>query len=54
MNHKVSRREFVMLAGAGSAAIAFGSPLFTRQSAEAASVPNAQMKAVLDQLAQAA
>ena len=48
--HKISRREFVLLAGAGGAAIAVGSPLLTR-SAEAASVPDAQMKAVLDQLA---
>lgn len=38
-----------MLAGAGSAAIALGSPFLTR-SAEAASTPDAQMKAVLDEL----
>jgi len=50
MNHKVSRREFVMLAGAGSAALALGIPLSTRE-AEAASAPDVQMKAVLDQLA---
>lgn len=49
MNNKVSRRQFVMLAGAGSAAIALGSPFLTR-SAEAASTPDAQMKAVLDEL----
>lgn len=39
-----------MLAGAGSAAIALGSPLLAR-SAVAASTPDAQMKAVLDGLA---
>lgn len=50
MNQKVSRREFVMLAGAGGAAIALGSPFLTR-SAEAVSAPDAQMKAVLDELA---
>jgi acetyl esterase len=50
VNQKVSRREFVMLAGAGGAAIALGSPFLTR-SAEAVSAPDAQMKAVLDELA---
>lgn len=39
-----------MLAGAGGAAIALGSPFLTR-SAVAASTPDAQMKAVLDELA---
>lgn len=50
MNHKISRREFVLFTGAGGAAIALGSPLLTK-SAEAASAPNAQMKAVLAELA---
>lgn len=39
-----------MLAGAGGAAIALGSPFLTR-SAEAVSAPDAQMKAVLEELA---
>lgn len=50
MDIKLARREFFMLAGAGSAAIALGSPLLTR-SAIAASTPDAQMKTVLDELA---
>lgn len=50
MSHKLSRRDFVVLAGAGGAAIALGSPLLSK-SAEAASTPDAQMKAVLDELA---
>ncbi len=50
MNQEISRRKFVMLTGAGTAAIALGSPLLTR-SVEAASTPDAQMKVVLDELA---
>lgn len=50
MNCKLARREFFALAGAGSAAIALGSPLLTR-SAIAPSTPDALMKAVLDGLA---
>lgn len=50
MNHKISRREFVLLTGAGGAAIALGSPFLTR-SVEAASTPDVQMQAVLDELA---
>lgn len=50
MDQKISRRELLILTGAGSAALAFGSPLLTR-SAKAASTPDAQMKAVLDELA---
>ncbi len=47
---KISRRNFVTLAGSGVAAITFGSPLLT-SSVEAASMPDAQMKAVIDELA---
>lgn len=50
MNQKISRRGFVTLAGSGVAAIALGSPILTR-SAGAVSTPDAQMKAVLDELA---
>ena len=46
---KISRRNFVTLAGTGVVAIAFGSPILTR-SVEAASMPDAQMKAILDEL----
>ncbi|WP_104905978.1 hypothetical protein [Nostoc sp. 'Lobaria pulmonaria (5183) cyanobiont'] len=48
MNQKISRREFATLAGSGVVAIALGSPLLA--SAEAVSTPDAQMKAVLDEL----
>lgn len=47
---KLSRRNFVTLTRSGVAAIAFGSPLLTK-SVEAASMPDAQMKAVIDELA---
>lgn len=50
MNHELSRRKFVLLTGAGAAAIALSNTLLT-ETAEAASTPNAQMKAVLDELA---
>lgn len=50
MNHKLSRRDFVVLAGAGSAAISLGNSLLAKP-AQAASTPDAQMKAVLDALA---
>ena len=49
MNQELSRRKFVLLTGAGAAAIALGSPLLT-ETADAASTPDAQMKAVLDEL----
>ena len=47
---KISRRNFVTIAGTGIIAIASGRPILTR-SVEAASMPDAQMKAVLDELA---
>lgn len=50
MDYRLARRDLFMLAGAGSTAIALGSPLLTR-SAIAASTPDAQMKAGLDELA---
>ena len=50
MKPKLSRREFALLTGAGGVAIALGSP-FLSKSAAAASTPDAQMKAVLDELA---
>lgn len=50
MNHKVSRRDFVVLTGVGGAAIALGNS-FLPKSADAASSPAAPMKAVLDELA---
>lgn len=50
MIYKISRRDLIVLAGAGGTAIALGSP-FLANSVEAASTPDAQMKAVLDELA---
>ena len=50
MSHKISRRDLIVLAGAGGTAIALSSP-FLANSVEAASTPDAQMKAVLDELA---
>jgi acetyl esterase len=50
VNYKISRRDLMVLAGAGGTAITLGNP-FTTNSAEAASTPTAQMKAVLDELA---
>ncbi|MEH2255845.1 alpha/beta hydrolase [Nostoc sp.] len=47
--NQISRREFATLAGSGVVAIALGSPLLAK-SAEAVSTPDAQMKAVLDEL----
>jgi acetyl esterase len=50
MTHKISRRNFALLTGAGGTAIALANPLATNFVA-AASTPEAQMKAVLDELA---
>jgi acetyl esterase len=49
MHHQISRRNFALLTGAGATAIALGNPAVV-QLAEAATTPEAQMKAVLDEL----
>jgi len=54
VNYKISRRNLIVLAGAGGTAIALGSPFVSNSasdSAEAASTPTTQMKTVLDELA---
>jgi acetyl esterase len=50
MQHQISRRNFALLTGAGATAIALGNPAVVK-SLEAATTPEAQMKAVLDELA---
>jgi len=50
MSYKISQRNLIVLAGVGGAAIALAIP-FVNNSAEAASTPTDQMKAVLDELA---
>ncbi|MCY7272784.1 MAG: alpha/beta hydrolase fold domain-containing protein, partial [Phormidesmis sp. CAN_BIN44] len=50
MNHKLSRREAILLTGASVGALAVGNSFLT-QTAEAASTPDAQTKALLDELA---
>jgi len=50
VNHKLSRREAILLTGASVGAIAIGNSFLT-PTAEAASTPDAQMKALLDELA---
>ena len=50
MNHKISRRNFALLTGTGVTAMALGSPSVI-ELVEAATTPEAQMKAVLDELA---
>jgi len=54
MSHKISRREFGLMTGVSGTAIALGFPLvtpFLTKSVQAASAPDTQMKAVLDELA---
>lgn len=46
----LSRRAFLTLTGVSGAAITLGSPLLAR-TADAIATPDAQMKAVLDELA---
>ena len=50
MPHPISRRNFALLTGAGATAIALGNPAVVKL-VEAATTPEAQMKAVLDELA---
>ena len=50
MNQEISRRKFVLLTGAGATALGLGSPLLSK-TALSAGAPDAQMKAVLDELA---
>ena len=50
MPHQISRRNFGLLTGAGATAIALGNPAVVKL-VEAATTPEAQMKAVLDELA---
>ena len=51
MRHQIiSRRNFALLTGAGATAIALGNPAVVKLAA-AATTPEAQMKAVLDELA---
>lgn len=49
LNYELSRRDALMLTGAGVTTIALGNSFLT-PTAEAASAPDAQMKAVLDEL----
>ena len=50
MPHQISRRNFGLLTGAGATAIALSNPLVVKL-VEAATTPEAQMNAVLDELA---
>ena len=50
MHDRISRRDFALLTGAGATAIVLGNPSAVKL-VEAATTPEAQMKAVLDELA---